>query len=567
MATFPGSKLIKFTASLLGIGGVDRSLHEKLSDHISVGDFGAKGNGTADDTNAFKAAVAYVQNIVTTQNSGYPTPSIMIPSGIYKLTDTINIFPWTRFMSEGSVTLDFSGLVDTSKNGIVCRNEQTTIPLGNMKFGTKSSFLNGTRGTICIQGPGKATSTGWGIVVGNTTTSSSPIRDTGGEGVIVTGWRGALKYDPINTYLITWKDCRFEQNQNESVYVSLASGSVMNSGERMTFINCTFAAASNALYHNCDGFNYEFIGCSFDYHTVPFLFGPQGRYTSLKVTNAHIEAFDGAVVDASGSGQYVEVIFSAVEILPTAYVNTSTVVCSPSRTLFKGNSANTMRLAINGMNLLYTIRPYLADTPIIDDNVQLVGLNGVMFRSWYGVLSRSKSLGRDYGFTANTLGTSADALTYWVRDTGTGVIVSVDVRDIQTSTLGQSLHLHGTDASLSTITFHTVDTFVCTPGQIFYPNCDVYADGTTGNLGVRVFVRFYDYSGALVTPTSDFGTTYLLSDLYADASVPTFSSGRTRAVAINGGIVIAPPFAATCRVYLTVSQFLGDVYIKNVRAT
>lgn len=55
-----------------------------------------------------------------------------MPAGVYRLTDTLNIFPWHKLRSRGSVVLDFSS-IDPAKNGIVCRNEQTALLAGAAK--------------------------------------------------------------------------------------------------------------------------------------------------------------------------------------------------------------------------------------------------------------------------------------------------------------------------------------------------------------------------------------------------------------------------------------------------
>tara|TARA_A100001391_G_scaffold170546_2_gene131617 strand:+ start:2621 stop:4234 length:1614 start_codon:yes stop_codon:yes gene_type:complete len=54
-----------------GTGAVSRSVQNKLEDVVSVKDFGAKGDGTTDDTAAFQAAV----------NAGFP--KIVVPDGRY----------------------------------------------------------------------------------------------------------------------------------------------------------------------------------------------------------------------------------------------------------------------------------------------------------------------------------------------------------------------------------------------------------------------------------------------------------------------------------------------------
>lgn len=82
--TTPGSKLIKFLGSLLGTGGTDRFLHDKLSEQISVKDFGATGNGSTDDTAAIQAAINYV-------TASPITTTIFFPSGTYIVSRTLTI--------------------------------------------------------------------------------------------------------------------------------------------------------------------------------------------------------------------------------------------------------------------------------------------------------------------------------------------------------------------------------------------------------------------------------------------------------------------------------------------
>jgi hypothetical protein len=65
-------------------GAINRTIYEKLSDTISVKDFGAIGDGVADDTAAIQNAINYVQGL---QNR----PTILFPVGIYKTTDTLVI--------------------------------------------------------------------------------------------------------------------------------------------------------------------------------------------------------------------------------------------------------------------------------------------------------------------------------------------------------------------------------------------------------------------------------------------------------------------------------------------
>lgn len=74
-----GATLIKFTAP--STGAVSRTVAAKLSDTVSVKDFGATGNGTTDDTAAIQQAIADAATCQT----------VYFPAGTYKITSTLTI--------------------------------------------------------------------------------------------------------------------------------------------------------------------------------------------------------------------------------------------------------------------------------------------------------------------------------------------------------------------------------------------------------------------------------------------------------------------------------------------
>ena len=85
--TKPTSEQVTFLAA--GTGASDRTVLSKLRDIVSVKDFGAVGDGVADDTAAFNAA----------WTASNPNP-VFVPSGSYAVTGTIS----GQFFSFGSVT-------------------------------------------------------------------------------------------------------------------------------------------------------------------------------------------------------------------------------------------------------------------------------------------------------------------------------------------------------------------------------------------------------------------------------------------------------------------------------
>lgn len=62
-------------------GGVERTVDNRLTDYVSVKDFGAVGDGVTDDTNAIQAAISALNNYGT----------INFPFGTYKITGTIDL--------------------------------------------------------------------------------------------------------------------------------------------------------------------------------------------------------------------------------------------------------------------------------------------------------------------------------------------------------------------------------------------------------------------------------------------------------------------------------------------
>ena len=79
---------VQFTQA--GTGAVQRTVGSKLQDVISVKDFGAVGNGTTDDTQAFKNAVATGRKI-------------FVPVGIYRITSNIDT------AANGDFSIDIQG--------------------------------------------------------------------------------------------------------------------------------------------------------------------------------------------------------------------------------------------------------------------------------------------------------------------------------------------------------------------------------------------------------------------------------------------------------------------------
>ena len=96
------------------LNGIPRKLVDKLSDIVSVKDFGAKGDGVTDDTEAIQRAMT--SSVITGRN-------VFFPEGVYNVMATITCAPVFIF-SNGNATLVFNDL--RGADGLSFMSSQTT---------------------------------------------------------------------------------------------------------------------------------------------------------------------------------------------------------------------------------------------------------------------------------------------------------------------------------------------------------------------------------------------------------------------------------------------------------
>lgn len=78
---------------------VQRSLQSKFDDFASIRDFGAVGNGIADDTDAINRAF---YQLFCRDTNAEVRRSLYFPAGVYKITDTVLIPPYAKIYGDGA---------------------------------------------------------------------------------------------------------------------------------------------------------------------------------------------------------------------------------------------------------------------------------------------------------------------------------------------------------------------------------------------------------------------------------------------------------------------------------
>ena len=90
-----------------------RTLQDKLDDYVSLADFGAVGNGIADDTKALQSAIDQLYLNVD-KSSPQSRRRLKFPAGTYSITGTIYIPPYANIEGEGSSS---TFIVQTANDG------------------------------------------------------------------------------------------------------------------------------------------------------------------------------------------------------------------------------------------------------------------------------------------------------------------------------------------------------------------------------------------------------------------------------------------------------------------
>jgi len=490
--------------AILGASAASRASRESFDSAPSNGfrwlsEFAAKGKGASDDTGTFQRAIDYVRNLALRTQDTSCLPSLLIPAGRYMLTQTIDTAPWIKLCSVGGVLLDFSGL-PAGCDGMTCRNE-TTLPATQLRFpGDRSPFLDGSGGTISILGPGLARAEGSGVVMGNREAGfSGAVRDAGGRNVVISGWRSALRIDPLNTYLSAWFSSRFEQNRDAGIYVAPGVGRSVNSGERMTFVDCTFAGSARALDIDSDSMDFVFDACSFDFNGDVVHFGAQARFGTIAFSHCHIEGIDGLLVDASVAGKHLRAVFRDSIVLPRHWKRKELV--NAPRQLVAGNA----KFAAWGVEWRFESQQH-ALTPLIGDEVPVEALSALSFQNVQALPWRGSVINADSTFMLDGPGTPASALTHWSVAFGTssetngnpgeesggkavGAIVALNPPADHRSTPEkhgaraalQTLRLTSPDQDGAPLSITTRHPFAVSPSETVQAACTATASGNRGH--------------------------------------------------------------------------------------
>ena len=221
-------------------GAVNRPINEKLSETVSVKDFGATGDGVTDDTAAFLAARDALQTAGPTRGG-----VIRVPAGQYILSQE---WAFTADATEGlhNIYIEGDGAVNTTLNF-------STAVAGSNGISFNKGAHFGIKGLQIVNVPQN------GVYIGKGNTAADycllyRIENVQCQSCGVNGLEG------VNTYMGTYEDCWFRNN--------VAVGAVFTGFHTSLSFKRCYASSNNIGYTLNSVVYSHFDVCSADSNTA-----------------------------------------------------------------------------------------------------------------------------------------------------------------------------------------------------------------------------------------------------------------------------------------------------------
>jgi hypothetical protein len=226
-----------------GSGGVTtRTLQSKLDDFTSVRDFGALGNGTADDTSAIQLAID--QLFLNTDKADALSRRVLyMPAGNYLISDTLYIPSNTTIIGEGR---NNTVITMTANNKVVLQTKASSSLIGQPPVTLSSMDSNNSPKNIRVVGV--SFRRGLGLL------RTTPLFNV-----------DCLSYGVFD-------DCQFAStwingNDIDTVVGSDSAISIRGNGavttEKVWFNNCHFHNATHAVYSDYNSKDVVWNSCYF----------------------------------------------------------------------------------------------------------------------------------------------------------------------------------------------------------------------------------------------------------------------------------------------------------------
>lgn len=255
------------------------------NDVINVKQFGAKGDGINDDTQAIQNAINYCKKSISNNMTGNSV--ISISGGKYLITDTIVTYPYVRLKTIGTV------IMTTTINKELIKLDATNDNLPLVEYNL-ATLIDGSEG-LRLENTNVNATNSIGINVVNYRSTNRKTCNFTMKSIALSGFNIGVKLSTYNIYII-----KFEELSN-SCTIGVQFGDAenheqYNSGENIVFSRCVFVNPTAIRYYTA-AIDCNFNNCSFDYCGVLFEDMNKGGYRKIFVNGGHIEDVKTAIVN------------------------------------------------------------------------------------------------------------------------------------------------------------------------------------------------------------------------------------------------------------------------------
>ncbi|QDP42878.1 tail protein [Bacillus phage vB_BmeM-Goe8] len=500
---------------------------------VSVQEFGAKGDGTTDDTQAFIKTVNYVRDLIISTNFK-KAPTVVIPGGIYLLSSKVTISPFVHLETEGFVLINSTLTSGTLFHFTPQAGDPTFLSLMAKQQYMRSPLINASRGGLLIHSNvTRATNTATALELGSTTDmgASLPLSRYTVTDVAIEGFDVAMQMNTYNHYIGTFFNLHLEGN-NTLVKFGKTIGNVVNSGENFNFHGGTFAAAKIAFDWFVDGMDCNFYGCSFDF--VDTVFNLQRGWKRIFVSGGHIEGIKGG---AATEGIVVAQELGTPGAIAQVILQSPIVYCN-NPILFRGS----FQLTCDNVRWERVTQDF-ANMYVCDDNVIVSEKQRIVQGMDFALSSRLNVLQNSKFQKSDT--TAGDAVAPFTDYTVTssGFTAPVVTTSIPADTrFTKALKSTATAATGTWMQFVT-DAYTVKPGEKLQVAANIYMTAASFR-NIEFKFAFYDKSGTNISSTNNYGN--------------KTGAAASKWQTIFGAIATVPAGADTVKVYCTVSQLITD---------
>lgn len=270
---------------------------------VNVKQFGAKGDGVTDDTEAIQNTVTCAEN-----TANY---IVFIPSAVYLISSTLNIPNFIKLRAGGKSVFNYTG-----DNVLINIVEGTKIPPETVRDNNTSPFISG--GLVLQRDK-----------VGYLTNNTVAIKFYEREQTNVVKYViSAIKLEELSifyfnvgiavynqdAYLMCFDKILIERVETCFNFI----GKNENSGENISFKNCVFATCKKAFYFDQLTGEYNFINCSWDFCDTAFLPSSNKSVIRARFTQCHWERgdleYNFPLIIGSEISMYSQLVFNQCDM-------------------------------------------------------------------------------------------------------------------------------------------------------------------------------------------------------------------------------------------------------------